>query len=119
MPAAEAGLQRPNVKCLDATPFLPQRLHPDRVVRFQSFPDPGAALPEEDLPGALVRDRGSSTNRFPFRLRFFHREVHLLPIKALVLKEPLIFRNPKVLQEHLRNLRQSDPAVEERRLWPS
>jgi len=29
-----------------------------------------------------------------------------------VLKESLIFRNPKVLQEHLRNLRQTDPAVE-------
>src|SRR5439155_11901302 len=28
-----------------------------------------------------------------------------------------IFRYPKVLQEHLRNLRQSDSAVAERRLW--
>jgi len=54
---------------------------------------------------------------FPFPLRFFHREVHLLPVKALVLEESLIFRNPKVLQEHLRNLRQSDPAVEEWALW--
>ena len=34
-----------------------------------------------------------------------------------VLEESLIFRNPKVLQEHLRNLRQIDPAVEERTLW--
>src|SRR5947208_13585801 len=56
------------------------------------------------------------TNRFPFPLRFFHREVHLLPVKALVLEESLIFRNPKVLQEHLRNLRQSDPAVAKRAL---
>ena len=101
---------------LQDAPLRQQRLHPDRVVRFQSFPDPGAALPEEDRPGALVRDRGSSTNRFPFSLRFFHREVHLLPVKALVLEESLIFRNPKVLQEHLRNLRQIDPAVEERML---
>src|SRR5260370_30395340 len=92
-----------------------QHFHPDRVVRFQSFPEPGSALPEEDRPGTLVRDRGSSTNRFPFPLRFFHREGHLLPVKALVLKESLIFRNPKVLQEHLRNLRQTDPAVAERR----
>src|SRR5260370_4689882 len=51
-----------------------QHFHPDRVVRFQSFPEPGSALPEEDRPGTLVRDRGSSTNRFPFPLRFFHRE---------------------------------------------
>src|SRR5207244_10977711 len=57
------------------------------------------------------------TNLFPFPLRFFHREVHLLPVKALVLKESLIFRYPKVLQKHLRHLRQIDPAVEERTLW--
>src|SRR4029434_9623389 len=69
--------------------------------------------------GALVRDRGSSANRFPFPFRFFYREVHLLPAKALVLEESLIFRNPKVLEEHLRNLRQIDPAVAERRRWPA
>src|SRR5207247_10667924 len=90
-----------------------------RVIRLQSFPDPGAALPEEDRPGALVRDRGRSTNRFPFSLRFFQREVHLLPVKTIVLEESLIFRNPKVLQEHLRNLRQIDPAVDERTLRPA
>ena len=50
-------------------------------------------------------------NRFPFPLRFFHREIHLLPVKALVLEESLIFRYPEVLQEHLRNLRQRNPVV--------
>jgi hypothetical protein len=64
----------------------------------------------------LVRDRGSSAHRFPFPLRFFHREFHLLPVKALVLEESLIFRYPEVLQEHLWHLRQIDPAVAERRL---
>ena len=102
---------------LQDAPLRQQHFHPDRVIRFQSFPDPGAALPEEDRPGALVRDRGSSTNRFLFPLRFFHREFHLLPVKALVLEESLIFRYPKVLQEHLRDLRQIDPAIEERTLW--
>src|SRR5436190_13437744 len=51
---------------LEDAPLRQQHFHPDRVVRLQSFPDPGAALPEEDRPGALVRDRGRSTNRFPF-----------------------------------------------------
>ena len=41
-----------------------------------------------------------------------------LAVKDLVLKESLIFRYPKVLQEHLRHLRQTDPVVAERSLWP-
>src|SRR5437870_13643577 len=69
---------------LQDAPLRQQRLHPDRVVRFQSFPDPGAGLPEEDRPGALVRDRGSSTNRSPFPLRFFHREVFEKYLQALL-----------------------------------
>jgi hypothetical protein len=36
-----------------------------------------------------------------------------------MLEESLIFRNPKVLQEHLWNLRQIDPVVEERTLSPA
>jgi hypothetical protein len=50
----------------------------------------------------LVRDRGRSANRFP---RLLHRAIHLLPVKPLMLKQPLILRNPKMLQSEQSRVR--------------
>ena len=89
-------------------------LIPAMQVAVVRFINPPLTLPMLiDQGGAMF----SSGLKHP--LRFFHCEVHLLPVKALVLKESLIFRNPEVLQEHLRNVRQRDPAVAEWTLWPA
>jgi hypothetical protein len=42
--------------------------------------------------------------------------VDFLPVEAVVLKKSLIFRNPKMLQEHLRNLGQIGPVIVQRPL---
>src|SRR5678815_820790 len=72
------------IQLKDAT-LWKQRLHPYCVVRFESFPNPGTPLPQKNRPRALVRDRRSSTNRFPFPFSFRQREIDLLPVKTLSL----------------------------------
>jgi len=89
--------------------FPEQDLHPERVVGFKHFTDPGPALPEKDGAGALHGDGGGAANVCSAFPRAGNGLAQGVEIKSMMVEEILIFRGPDVVNEWPGDLVQGNP----------